>query len=169
MVELNNCSIFGPCQTFKMQQGVLITFLILGIWLLGISLVLYKIYAVFAKLTRGVEVADLKKTLERVIVLEGENEKGIETLTKRINGLEEDGKLHVQKVGLVRFNPFNELGGDHSFSLALLDSEDTGIIITGLHTRERTRIYVKSLKRGKSESELSTEDKKALAIAQKNK
>ena len=61
------------------------------------------------------------------------------------------------------------MGGDHSFSVALLNGKGTGIIITGLHTRERTRVYVKDIKQGKSEVELSQEEKKALRLAQKEK
>ena len=63
---------------------------------------------------------------------------------------------------MVRFNPFSEMGGDHSFSVALLDGHDTGIIITGLHTRERTRVYIKPVNKGKSEYDLSKEELKAL-------
>jgi hypothetical protein len=152
-----------------MQIQVLLFFLLAGIWLLGISVVLFRIFALFNKLTKGVEVTDLKKVLEKVLSQEAENSESIKELSKRADSLEEDGKLHVQKVGLVRFNPFKELGGDHSFSLAILDGEDTGVVITSLHTRDRTRVYMKDIKRGKSEFEISTEEKKALAQAQKTK
>ena len=93
--------------------------------------------------------------------------KGFADVDKRLDFLEEDGKVHVQKIGLVRFNPFRELGGDHSFSLAILDGINSGVIITGLHTRDRTRIYMKEIKKGKASLELSSEEKKALAQAQK--
>ena len=93
------------------------------------------------------------------------NEKIINELTKRVNLVEADGKLHVQKIGLVRFNPFRELGSDHSFSLAILDGEDSGTIITSLHTRDRTRVYMKAIKNGKSDADLSEEEKKALVKA----
>ncbi len=63
---------------------------------------------------------------------------------------------------MTKFNPFNESGGDHSFSLALLDGEKNGIIITSLHTRERTRMYVKEIFGGKSKSELSSEELESL-------
>jgi hypothetical protein len=150
-----------------MQTLVLLFFLLAAIWLLVLSFVLYRIFVLFNKLTRGVEVTDLKKVLERVISKENENSIDIKELVKRANRLEEDGKLHIQKVGLVRFNPFKELGGDHSFSLAILDSEDTGVIITSLHTRDRTRVYMKDIKKGKSSFELSVEEKRALQNTKK--
>jgi len=152
-----------------MQTQVLLFFLIGGLWLLGVSIVLFRIFALFNKLTKGVEVTDLKKVLEKILFKEEKNSEEIKGLIKRADYLEEDGKLHVQKVGLVRFNPFKELGGDHSFSLAILNNEDTGIIITSLHTRDRTRVYMKDIKKGKSNFELSADEKKALLAAQKTK
>jgi hypothetical protein len=66
---------------------------------------------------------------------------------------------------LVKYNPFNESGGDHSFSLALLDGNKNGIIITSLHTRERTRLYIKDVVLGKTKITLSKEEQKALQLS----
>ena len=71
----------------------------------------------------------------------------------------------VQKVGLVRFNPFNDGGGNFSFVLALLDSNDSGIIITSMYGREQNRIYTKKIDMGKCESKLTEEEEQAVAIA----
>ena len=122
---------------------------------MGASLVLYKIYRLFNRLTQGVE-ADLSK-------------KGFGEINKRLASLELDGERHIQKVGLVRFNPFKELGGDHSFSLAILDGKDSGVVITGLHTRDRTRIYMKEVIMGESKHDLSSEEKKAVETAHAKK
>ena len=150
-----------------MQTLVLILLAVLAIWLIAVSAVLYKIFALFNKLSRGVEVTDLKKTLEKILSEEAKNESDIRLLEKRAQSIETDGLSHVQKVGLIRFNPFKELGGDHSFSLAILNGQDSGVVITGLHTRERTRVYMKDIKNGKSQSDLSAEEKKAVMTAQK--
>ena len=150
-----------------MQTLVLILLAVLAIWLIVVSAVLYKIFALFNKLGRGVEVVDLKKTLEKILSEEAKNESDIRLLEKRAQSIETDGLSHVQKVGLIRFNPFKELGGDHSFSLAILNGQDSGVVITGLHTRERTRVYMKDIKNGKSQSDLSLEEKKAVMTAQK--
>jgi len=152
-----------------MQSWVFFIFLVFGIWLLIASVVIYRVFALFKKLSRGVEVADLKRVLEKILKETDQNGKDIAALTKKFNYLEEDAKLHVQKIGLTRFNPFRELGGDHSFSLAILDEQDSGVIITSLHTRDRTRVYMKDIKKGKSNSELSAEERKALGNAQRNK
>lgn len=150
-----------------MQTLVLLFLAGLAIWLLGVSFAIYRVFALFNKLSRGVDVPDIKKVLEKILSDESKNSSDIKILEKRILLIEEDSKSHVQKVGLIRFNPFKELGGDHSFCLAILDGQDSGIVITGLHTRERTRVYMKEIKKGSSASDLSVDEKKAVAIAQK--
>lgn len=138
---------------------------VFGIWLIIVSVVLFRVLSLFNKLTKGVTTKDLKSVLEKILVREVDNDKSLSELIKKVGLLEEDGKLHVQKVGLIRFNPFKELGGDHSFCLAILDGEDSGVVITSLHARDRTRVYMKAIKKGKSETEFSEEEKKALAKA----
>lgn len=152
-----------------MQNFILYILIALCIWLLTLSFFFYRYLQFYKKLTKDVQVGDLKKVLEKIITHGDSNTSDIKEITKRINSIEERDKKHVQKVGLVRFNPFSELGGDHSFCLALLDDRDTGVVLTGLHTRERTRIYIKDINNGKSSLELSLEEKKALSIAQKGK
>ncbi len=123
------------------------------------------LFTFFKKLTKDSEKGDLIKVLNKILETQSKNSLSIGVLEKEIKRIDWEKKSHVQKVGIVRFNPFKEIGGDHSFSLALLDGEDSGVIITCLHTRERTRVYMKSIKKGKSELELSGEEKKALEKA----
>lgn len=67
------------------------------------------------------------------------------------------------KINLTRFNPFEELGGDQSFILCLLDNTNSGVIITSLHNRDATRLYAKAIKNGQSDNlALSKEETKAL-------
>ena len=150
-----------------MQTLNLYIFIFFAIWLLVLSYFYYRFLSNYRKLTRGIDVGDIKKVLEKILGRSEDNTKSIKEIIKRIDSIEEKDKKHIQKIGLVRFNPFSELGGDHSFSLAILDEENTGVIVTGLHTRDRTRVYVKDIKNGKSGLELSSEEKKALGTAQK--
>jgi len=152
-----------------MQNLSLIVSIFFGVWLITISFILYRFFALYKKLSKGVEVGDLKKLLEKILADGKANKENIKAITKQIETIEEKDKLHIQKIGFIRFNPFAELGGDHSFSLAILDSNDSGVIITSLHTRDRTRVYMKDIKKGKSGFELSVEEKKALANAKKIK
>ena len=64
--------------------------------------------------------------------------------------------------GLIKFNAFDDTGGGQSFALCLLDEKKNGIVLTSLHGRDTTRFYVKEISDGKSDQELSAEEKKAL-------
>jgi len=83
---------------------------------------------------------------------------------KKILKMAESG---VQKVGYVRYNPFGNVGGDQSFSLALLDSKENGLVLSSIHSREGTRVYFKPISIGRSDYNLSEEEQKAIEIAQK--
>jgi len=152
-----------------MQNLSNIIFIFFGVWLLTLSFFLFRFIVFFNKLSKGVEVSDLKKVFEKILKKGEANADELKILGRRVDLIEEDGKFHIQKVGIIRFNPFKELGGDHSFSLAILDSHDSGIIITSLHTRDRTRVYMKDIKKGKSAFELSAEEKKAFINAQRSR
>ena len=70
----------------------------------------------------------------------------------RGKALEAQGRKAVQRVGLVRFNPFEDTGSNQSFALALLDGHGDGFIVSSLHSRNGTRIYAKSIARGAAEA-----------------
>jgi hypothetical protein len=138
----------------------------LGIWLAAVSAVLFFYIRFFRRLTRGVSGVDLQKVITKILASCEVNSQEIVKLKRQIGKIEEDDLVHIQKVGLIKFNPFSEIGGEYSFSLAMLDGKNTGIVITGIHTRQATRIYSKYIKNGKPDIDLSEEEKKAIAKAQ---
>ena len=71
----------------------------------------------------------------------------------------------ITRVGTVRYSAYDGEGPDLSFSVAMVDEEGTGMILTGLYGREETRLYLKPLTRGKSSHALSDEEKEALRRA----
>ena len=75
----------------------------------------------------------------------------------------------VRKVGMVRYNPFNDMGGDHSFVIALLDENDDGIVISTLHAREASHTYAKQVVQGGSANELTEEEEEAVQLALEGK
>ena len=77
-----------------------------------------------------------------------DNTKEIKNIWTDLKQFKENSKLNISRVGLAKYNPFKETGGNNSFSLVLLDANKNGIIITSLHTRERTRLYLKEVKLG---------------------
>ncbi len=85
---------------------------------------------------------------------------------QEIEILKKEQEFAIQKVGIVRFNPFSEVGSDQSFSIALLDANDNGMVITSLYTREGNRVYGKPIKNGQSEYLLSKEEREAIVQAQ---
>jgi len=87
---------------------------------------------------------------------------GFEKISKELENLKKENTFTIQKVGIIRFNPFKEIGGDQSFSVALLDGNNDGIVITSLYTREGNRVYGKPIKKGFSEYILSGEEKEAI-------
>jgi hypothetical protein len=144
------------------------TFLIIGIcWIFIVSLLTIWVLIYFIRLSRGVKKGNLINILDSLIKKEEENKSAIREVEKAIKDIQKESTYHIQKIGIVRFNPFRELGGDHSFSLALLDATLSGFVITGLHTRERTRVYVKTVEKGESKFELSKEEKEAVKKAQR--
>lgn len=88
-------------------------------------------------------------------------------LTRYKVGLGAEGKS-FSHWSLVRFNPFSDTGGQHSFILTLLNAHRDGLIITSLHGRGVTRFYVKKVTSGQADQELSQEEKTALAQALKS-
>ena len=101
--------------------------------------------------------------MDSIIQDQKKTKKVLEELYKRCDKLENEGRFYVQKMGLLRFNPFDDTGGNQSFILSLLDAQNTGVIISSLHTRTGTRWYAKRVFRGKGiEHELSDEEKKTI-------
>jgi hypothetical protein len=107
------------------------------------------------------EPKDLKGVLNKV---KGLSEK-VEKILEEIEKMKKEQRFSVQKVGMVRFNPFSEVGGDQSFSIALLNENDDGVVVTSLYTRQENRVYGKPIKNGQSEYSLSEEEKKAIEKA----
>lgn len=108
---------------------------------------------------------NLKEVLSVLKVLEERFEK----TDKELKKFQKESKLFLQKVGIIRYNPFSEVGGDQSFSIALLDKNDDGLVISSLYSREENRVYAKPIKNGESEYVLSSAEKKAINKAKLEK
>ena len=91
--------------------------------------------------------------------------KQFDGLKKEVRKLSQESKFSVQKIGIIRYNPFSNVGSDQSFSIALLDSNNNGVVISSLFGRDGNRVYGKPIKNGKSEYSLSEEENKAIGIA----
>jgi hypothetical protein len=79
--------------------------------------------------------------------------------------LETQAGRSVQGVGFVRFNTFEDTGGNQSFALALLDPAGDGVVLNSLHARNQTRLYAKAVRAGAAEGALSDEEAEAVRLA----
>lgn len=139
--------------------------IIILVWLTALTGFISWIYFGFKNLLKDSKDKNFIKTFKNIQEVQEQNIKDILSLNLDLNNFKKVSKLNIQKVGLTKYNPFDETGGDHSFSLVLLDGNKNGIIITSLHTRERTRLYLKEVVSGNSKIELSKDESKALSLA----
>ena len=100
----------------------------------------------------------LIERLNQVDELMESNEKNEGSIKEIIQNMQ----LTYQKMGLIKYDAFHEMGGKLSFSLAMLDQRDNGFIINAMHTREGCYTYIKEIVDGNSIIVLSEEEQKAL-------
>lgn len=109
------------------------------------------------------------KSLEDIFVLLRkemmEARRTLQDLDTRMGEARERLRLSVQNVGIVRFNPFRDAGGDQSFCIALLDERKNGVVISSLYSRDGVRVYGKPVAGGASTYQLSNEELEAIQKA----
>lgn len=137
-------------------------------WLFTLSFFLFRVISRYRLLGSGAEKGSWQTVLEKILKQQEVETKRVNEVLERIGKLEKNSNIHLQKIGLVRFNPFSDAGGDHSFTLAMLDANDTGFIISSLHSRDNTRIYAKPVQKGKPLGyNFSKEEQESIEKAQK--
>jgi hypothetical protein len=139
--------------------GVALILALYGAWQ---SFALARLKKTFFAGSKGI---DLESTIISLQEQLKDSQRQQTVLEQNLLGLQNTLSFAVQRVGLVRFNPFSDGGGNFSFSLALLNSNRTGVIITSMYGREQNRIYTKKIEAGTSESQLTQEEQQAITIA----
>ena len=144
-------------------SGLLIILLIGFVILLGKVISLNKRYKKFiVKLGDGKDLQeDLENYMYRVERVERQNAE----ILGQISGLDKDLEGCIQKVGILRYSAFQDTGSDLSFTLALLDEHDNGVVLNGIYSREMSNIYAKPVEGGKSKYTLSEEEQEAIKRA----
>lgn len=141
---------------------------VIFVWLGVLTFLLWQAAGHYKNLTKGVNKKDLLSVLEKLLKDFDNESKQLDGLFKTAEKLSKENIHNIQKIGLIRFNPFVGTGGNQSFCLALLDGEDNGLVISSLHSRDTTRIYAKPIKKGKPAGyQLSTEETQAIKNAKK--
>lgn len=150
---------------------IAITLLFINFALLTYFVILFhktnKSYNKFMKkLGNGVNLETMiREYIEEVESVKQEEEK----LNQRCKEIEKNVEKCIQKLGIVRYNAFNNTGSDLCFALALLDFEDNGVVINGIYSRDNTTTtYAKPIEHGNSKYTLTKEEQDALDIAKHN-
>ena len=122
-------------------------------------------------------VYDKYKHLEKVFntFMKGKNGKSLEeSIFERFDKIDEvvdqvelynRMKTHYQKVGIVKYDAFHEMGGELSFAITMLDENDTGWILNIMHSRQGCYAYVKDIVKGESTIQLAEEERESLEKA----
>lgn len=112
------------------------------------------------------------KDFKDIFLSQKEKNSGLEAKVEeaffKIKNLEDISEKTIKKMGIIRFNPFNDMGGNQSFVIAMLDSNNNGFVISSLFVKEGNRVYAKTIKSGKSDHTLSKEEKEAIEKAIKS-
>lgn len=150
-------------QTFKATEYALVIF---AFWQLALTLWIIKTIRHYQKLTRGASGQNLETLVEKALVAQDLEKTQVENIKGEITRLKNESKNYFQKQAFIRFNPFEDTGGDQSFVIALLDGQNNGFVISSLHSRGATRVYAKAVNNGKSNAHpFSKEEKEVVERA----
>lgn len=145
--------------------GLVAVVLVLLVLLVVDTVLIFQLRKRYRIFMSGKNAKNLEKTLierldqvDELLKANAANEKNIKRIFKNM-------KSTFQKVGLVKYDAFNEMGGKLSFSLALLNETNDGFVLNAVHSREGCYTYVKEIIDGNSIIVLADEEKEALDIA----
>lgn len=136
---------------------------IVFVWMLVLSYFVFKTRSHYFNLISKTKKKNIDEIMDSLMDKDKFLDEELDKIKKSILDLTEKEKVHYQKVGFLRFNPFDRVGGEQSFILAILNAEDSGIVLNYLYTREGVRVYAKRVKQGISEEyALSVEEIEAI-------
>ena len=142
--------------------------LVLLVWVIVLTIFLYKQSNYFKQLFPKSDSRDIRNKFKEVVDILSEFGKRVDNFEGKLRSFNKEGLYHIQKLSILRYNPYNDTGGNQSFSLVMLDGRNNGLILSRMHSRAGTRVYVKTIKIGESELELSKEEKQVLKQALDN-
>lgn len=139
------------------------------LWLNSLSFLVWQQSRFFRSLFPKSGERDIRRKFEEILGEVGAFRKDLDNLNTKLSEIENQGFKAIQKVELMRFNPYNDTGGDQSFTIALLNKRGSGFVLTSLHARSGTRVFAKPITLGKaSKYQLSSEEEQVVEKAIKN-
>ncbi len=145
--------------------GVLALIILLLITIIVINNKIKKLTKKYDLFMRGKDAETLEDSILKQIKDITELKIADKKKDQAIKGLQENMKLAYQKVGIVKYDAFKEMGGKLSFSLVLLDKNNNGFVMNSMHSREGCYTYIKEVIEGKTFINLGEEEAKALNMA----
>src|SRR3989338_10371415 len=130
------------------------------IWIVILTGIVLKTKAHYNNLISKTRKQKIDEILDELLMIDKKTMQELEMVKKELHEEIKASILHIQKVGLVRFNPFEKLGGEKSFVISFLNHENSVIIINFIYTRDGLRVYSKKVKEGKSEENNLSEEEK---------
>lgn len=137
------------------------------VWIGRLSLKLKKLNQTFTRIYNGSAIENESGAIERLLDRLEQMEEATLALKEKIRAMEETIRKRKGNVGIVRFNAFENEGSDLSFSIAVIDDEETGFVLTSIYGRDESRVYAKPLTKGRSMYHLTHEEKEAILEAKK--
>lgn len=135
------------------------------IWNILLEIRIRKERARTTQFFKGKKAENLEEVISEIFKKQKTTEENIHKALNKIKNLDKVALHSIQKVGVIRFNPFSDIGSNQSFVVAFLDQKDDGVVISSLHAKEGTRIYAKPIKSGESTYPLSKEEEEAIRKA----
>ena len=163
---MSSASVFG-IDPLYLAIGFGIIMLITYIFLISLWMELSYIKKRYRKLIYSVEDGNLEQLINDHIELIDRFSDERKSLQKDLARLDEKLGKAITKVAIVRFDAFDESGNDLSYCVAMLDSENTGVVLSGIIGRDEARTYVKPIVDGESSYKLTREEEKAVREAMK--
>lgn len=148
-----------------MVGGLLVVVLLLLLAVVWLALRTRRLGRRLGSLTEGADGQSLEAVLGSHLDRVRQVVRDVDLVAARTAVIERDLVGSFGRAGLVRFNPFEDTGGNQSFALALVDGRGDGFVISSLHSRNGTRLYAKAVAGGASETALSDEESEALRQA----
>lgn len=133
-------------------------FLALFIWLGSLTYLVWRENQFLKSLFPKSGERDIRQKFAEVIKTVEGFKGELSILADQVSNIKQEGAKHIQRIELLRFNPYDDTGGDISFTVCLLDKDGSGVVITSLHARSATRVFAKNVILGKGKSELSKEE-----------
>jgi hypothetical protein len=146
--------------------ALLVFAVVMTIFCIALWVRLGRLNRLYQRLTRGTSGGNIEDVLQvhmntvRTVAMETERLKG------QLAQVAERQQRCIQRVGLVRFDAFDDVGGQQSFAVVLLDAQRNGAALSSVYSRQDVRVYAKAIHEGQPSHPLSREEQQAMALAE---